>query len=114
LPTIERPGSRINASLRSPSAARQRANLERYVLLRAPRRFDVSAAAEAFRALPEIESAEPDYVASQAGTVGSPTSARLMLPGSITSKTMIGSRLSMQNVIAVESITLSPRVRISR
>ncbi|HET9952648.1 MAG TPA: hypothetical protein VFS09_12720, partial [Candidatus Eisenbacteria bacterium] len=53
--------------------ARLRAGLERYLLLRAPRRFDVSAAAEAFRNLPEIESAEPDYLASQAAAAGSPT-----------------------------------------
>ena len=34
-----------------------------------------------------------------------------MLPGSITSNTMIGSSLSMQNVIAVESITCEPLVQ---
>ena len=37
-----------------------------------------------------------------------------MLPGSITSKTMIGSSLSMQNVIAVESITSSRRFSTSK
>ncbi|HET9951328.1 MAG TPA: S8 family serine peptidase, partial [Candidatus Eisenbacteria bacterium] len=53
--------------------ARLRAGLERYLLLRAPRRFDLSVAAAAFRNLPEIERAEPDYVASQGATDGSPT-----------------------------------------
>ena len=33
----------------------------------------------------------------------------VMLPGCVTSNTMIGSELSMQNVIAVESITCRPR-----
>ena len=37
-----------------------------------------------------------------------------MLPGAVTSNTMIGSSLSMQNVIAVESITLRPLLRISK
>src|SRR5262249_51901575 len=46
--------------------------------------------------------------------IGSPTSARAMLSGSDTSKTMIGSWLSMQNVIAVESITCSPRDSTSK
>src|SRR6185503_6082791 len=41
--------------------------------------------------------------------IGSPMSALPMLPGSMTSNTMIGSALSMQNVIAVESITSSLR-----
>ena len=66
------PGAGRAARARQP---RQRARLERYVLLRAPRGFDVSAAAEAFRGLPEIESAEPDYAVSQAATAGSPTNA---------------------------------------
>ena len=44
----------------------------------------------------------------------SPASARRMLPGAVTSKTMIGSSLSMQNVIAVESITLRPRLITSK
>src|SRR5262249_13615091 len=41
--------------------------------------------------------------------IGSPVSALVMLPERVTSKTMIGSALSMQNVIAVESITCRPR-----
>src|SRR5262245_1201730 len=44
----------------------------------------------------------------------SPSNARAMLPGVVMSNTMIGSSLSMQNVIAVESITFSPRLRISK
>ena len=60
---------------RTPDDARsrQRAGLERFLLLRATRRFDVSAAAEAFRRLPEVESAEPDYAVTQAAAAGSPT-----------------------------------------
>src|SRR5262245_48401772 len=46
--------------------------------------------------------------------IGSPTRARAMLSGSDTSKTMIGSWLSMQNVIAVESITCNPRESTSK
>ena len=45
--------------------------------------------------------------------IGSPSRARRMLPGPIRSKTTIGSLLSMQNVMAVESITLRPRLRTS-
>ena len=37
--------------------------------------------------------------------IGSPVSALVIFPGCITSNTMIGSELSMQNVIAVESMT---------
>ena len=37
-----------------------------------------------------------------------------MLPGAVTSNTMIGSSLSMQNVIAVESITFRPWLSISK
>ena len=44
----------------------------------------------------------------------SPCSARRMLPGAVTSNTMIGSSLSMQNVMAVESITFRPFSRISK
>ena len=44
----------------------------------------------------------------------SPTSARWMLPGAVTSNTTIGSSLSMQNVMAVESITFRPLLRISK
>src|SRR5205814_864541 len=46
--------------------------------------------------------------------MGSPISALPMLPGSMTSNTMIGSALSMQNVIAVESITSSRRLSTSK
>src|SRR5207253_5120806 len=46
--------------------------------------------------------------------IGSPSRARRMLPGCITSKTTIGSWLSMQKVMAVESITFRPRFRTSR
>src|SRR5258708_3442906 len=46
--------------------------------------------------------------------IGSPVSALVMLPACITSKTMIGKELSMQNVIAVESMTWSPRARTSK
>ena len=46
--------------------------------------------------------------------IASPTSARMMLPGWVTSNTMIGSELSMQNVIAVESITCRPRCSTSK
>ena len=41
-------------------------------------------------------------------------SARWMLPGAVTSNTTIGSSLSMQKVIAVESITFRPLLRISK
>jgi hypothetical protein len=54
--------------------ARERAGLDRYRLLRAPHRFDVSGAADAFRRLPEVEGAEPDYVVKQAAAAESPTS----------------------------------------
>ncbi len=37
-----------------------------------------------------------------------------MFPGAVTSNTMIGNSLSMQNVIAVESITFRPLLRISK
>src|SRR5262249_48365361 len=46
--------------------------------------------------------------------IGSPTSALMMFPGCVTSNTMIGSWLSMQNVIAVESITFRPRLSTSK
>ncbi len=45
--------------------------------------------------------------------IDSPSRARLMFPASIRLKTTIGSMLSMQNVMAVESITLSPRLSTS-
>src|SRR5262249_50590594 len=46
--------------------------------------------------------------------IGSPTSARWMFPGALTSKTMIGSSLSMQKGIAVESITWRRRFSTSK
>src|SRR5262249_31201995 len=46
--------------------------------------------------------------------IASPTNVRMMLPGWVTSNTMIGSELSMQNVIAVESITCRPRCNTSK
>jgi hypothetical protein len=45
--------------------------------------------------------------------IGSPHSARLMLPFDNTSNTMIGSWLSMQNVMAVESMTCRPSLSTS-
>ena len=44
------------------------------MILRAPRGFDVAAAAADFRALPEVESAESDYPITAAGTLALPTS----------------------------------------
>src|SRR5579863_7357976 len=43
----------------------------------------------------------------------SPLTARSTFPGSIKAKTMIGRPLSMQRLTAVESMTLSPRLRTS-
>ncbi len=50
-----------------------RTRLHNYVLLRAPRHFDVAEAVEAFRRLTEVESAEPDYLVFQAAPNGPPT-----------------------------------------
>jgi thermitase len=51
-----------------PDQARRRGPLEQYLILRAPRAFDVAEAALAFRRLSEVETAEPDFIASPAGT----------------------------------------------
>ncbi|MEK7317020.1 MAG: S8 family serine peptidase, partial [Candidatus Eisenbacteria bacterium] len=50
-----------------------RSRLHNYVLLRAPSRFDVAEAVEAFRHVSEVESAEPDFLVSQAEANGPPT-----------------------------------------
>lgn len=55
-----------DARRRNARAPRQRARLEHYLVLRASRGFDIAAAAEAFRALPEVEGAEPDYAVTRA------------------------------------------------
>src|SRR5437899_48724 len=48
------------------------------------------------------------YHAVTSDPIGSPTIARLMLPGVVRLKTTIGRRLSMQSEMAVASITFSP------
>lgn len=54
-------------------ASHLRDRLRHYLVLRAPRGFDVAAAAEAFRNLPEVESAEPDGPITATGTLAMPT-----------------------------------------
>ncbi|HEU4725043.1 MAG TPA: S8 family serine peptidase, partial [Candidatus Eisenbacteria bacterium] len=66
---------------RRPRSPHARARLEHYLVLRAPRAFDVAAAAEAFRSLPEVELAEPDYAVSQAGASANPTTSLPDDPG---------------------------------
>ena len=57
------------------NADRVRARLERYVILRAARSFDVDGAVAEFKALPEIATAEPDRVLRAAGFLGDPITA---------------------------------------